>query len=455
MAMRRVVAHFRRLRGDFLRGPRWFPMPSAEEKGRRIPGCFMPLIWGYALLDRILTPQGRMLGAVYLAIAFYSTILTRSPAVILFFVLSGVLFFNLAAGFLFFPRVRIVRKVPERVSCGVEFRISYTLFNRSFLPCFDLAADPQLVMRNLQCTDGCVPRLTLLPKCEGTFSRGFRILKRGVYRLPCPLAETGFPFQLFKLSRTADQMQQIICQPAYTPLRTLRLPDGSAKNSESVNTVSAVGESMDFYGCREYRTGDDPRKIHWIASAKRGQFVIKEFQEEKLSRAALIMDNTLLAGRETVFGVLKKLFLLKPLRAGRDDAPFEAAVSLAASIAVSLSERDFVVDFFAAGSEVHHFRTGRNHMTKDGFLDLLASLKPTDGIGRFRRITPDDISGIASSGAVYLILLSVDSESEKLYRSLAETGVPLKTFLIAGKTGPAWAETLCTEDILNGKAGEL
>lgn len=62
---------------------------------------------------------------------------------------------------------------------------------------------------------------------------------------------------------------------------------------------------MDFYGCREYRTGDDPRKIHWVASAKHAQFVVKEFQEEKLSRAALVMDNSLAAGREPVLSMLK------------------------------------------------------------------------------------------------------------------------------------------------------
>ena len=92
----------------------------------------MPLIWGYALLDRILTPQGRMLGAVYLAVSFYSMILTRSPAVILFFGLSGVFFFILLAGLLFFPRITIVRKAPSRVSCGTPFRIFYSLENRSF-----------------------------------------------------------------------------------------------------------------------------------------------------------------------------------------------------------------------------------------------------------------------------------------------------------------------------------
>ena len=152
---------------------------------------------------------------------------------------------------------------------------------------------------------------------------------------------------------------------------------------------------------------------------------------------------------------LKKLIQLKPLGGRFDDTLFEAAVSLTASIATSLSENDFVVDIFAAGSEIHHFRTGRNHMTQEAFLDLLASLKPTTGISRFSRITPGEINGIASSGAVYLILLSIDPESEKLYKSLVNTGAPVRVFLITSKGGPAWVETIRADDILNGKAGEL
>ena len=352
--MRKFADRCRRFWEGFLNGPRWFSVPSAGKKGRYVSSSLMLFLWIYALLDRFLTPQGRMFGAVYLAVSFYSMILTRSPAVVLFFVLSGVIFFNLITGLLFFPRIRIARKVPSRVSCGSEFRIFYTLFNRSFLPCFDLTADSSLSMRNFKCMDQAVSRMTLMPKQEGTFPRRFKILKRGVYKLPCPLIETGFPFQLFKLSRTAGQVQQIICHPAYTQLRSLRLPDGSAKNNESVNTVSAEGESMDFYGCREYRTGDDPRKIHWVASAKHAQFVVKEFQEEKLSRAALVMDNSLAAGREPVLSMLKKLIQLKPLGGRFDDTLFEAAVSLTASIATSLSENDFVVDIL---QQVRRFTT--------------------------------------------------------------------------------------------------
>lgn len=453
--MSRFTEKCSRFRKGFLEGPPWFAMPFSGKKDQYVSRTLLLSLWLYALLDRILTPQGRMFGAIYFAITCYSLILTRSPAVILFFVLSGVLFFDIIAGLLFFPRIRITRNVPSRVTRGCEFRISYTIENRSSLPCFDLTADTSLYMKYLIHTDTDISRLTLAAKQEGVFSRGFRIRKRGIYTLPCPLIETGFPFQIIKLSRMARQYQKIICHPDYTQLRSLKLPDGSARSNDSVNTISSIGESMDFYGCREYRTGDDPRKIHWVASAKHAQFVVKEFQEEKLSRAALIMDNSLAANKESLLSLGRKLLLLKSVRGRYNDAPFEAAVSLTASIATSLSSHDFVVDIFAAGSEIHHFRTGRNNMTQEAFLDLLASLEPTTQSGRFNRITPQDINNIASSGAIFLILLGIDKESEKLYRSLTATGAPVRAFLISSGPGPAWTETIRAEDILNGKAGDL
>ena len=94
-------------------------------------------------------------------------------------------------------------------------------------------------------------------------------------------------------------------------------------------------------------------------------------------------------------------------------------------------------------------------MTQEAFLDLLASLEPSKETERFRRITPEDIRTIASSGAVCLVLLSIDPESEKLHRDLADTGVPIRTFLISSVPGPAWVETIRADDILRGKADEL
>ncbi len=447
---------FRRLKEGFLNGPPWFVLPARRTKQAYQSPTLLCAAWGYALLDRVLTPQGRLFGIVYLAVTLYASILTRSPAVILFFILSGVIFFNLFSILLFFPRLKLERRVPSRVTCGCDFEIQYTIRNRSaFQPCFDIVPDATMMMKELKAQDSTFYRMTLFPKQEGRIRRKYRILKRGIYHLPCPLAETAFPFQILKISRMERVRQSIICHPAFVPLRTLALPDGSAGNNESVNTVSSVGESMDFYGCREYRTGDDPRKIHWVASAKRAEFVVKEFQEEKLSRASILLDNSLAGFKETPRTLFRKLLSLKPVTLSVNDAPFEAAVSLTASIATSLSGRDFIVDFFAAGSEIHHFRTGRNHMNREAFLDILASLGSTTRENRFDKITQDAISTIASTGAVFMILLSIDEESRKLYQTLINTGTPVRVFLISDHPGPLWAETIPAADILQGKAREL
>lgn len=448
----RLPATLRRLEAAYRAGPSWLAVRKSSSAFT--PGV-LPLIWIYGWMDRVLTPQGRIFCAVYLGIAFYSTILTRSPAVILFFILSGVLLVDLLVGLVFFPILRIGRHVPERVACNTEFQIRYEVFNRSILPCFDLTADASMLFRPLLATDPATPRMTLAPKENGWLIRRFRLTRRGVYRLPRTTVESAFPFQILKISRLGGGGDRIICHPAWLELRSLKLPDGSAARAESLKTVSSEGDSMDFFGCREYRTGDDPRKIHWAASAGRSQLVVKEFQEEKLSRAALILDNFPPEEPERLLRRLRDFLLLRSGRKTDAADAFEAAVSLTASIVAALSKRNFAVEFFAAGSELHHFRTGRGGMTQDSFFDLLSALEPGKTRRRFRKITPDDLDQIASTGAVFLILLSADEEAEKLYRSMIDAGAAVRVFLLAETPGPHWTERIGIHDVLAGKAGDL
>ena len=80
----RLPATLRRLEAAYRAGPSWL---AVRKSSSAFPPGVLPLIWIYGWMDRVLTPQGRIFCAVYLGIAFYSTILTRSPAVILFFIL--------------------------------------------------------------------------------------------------------------------------------------------------------------------------------------------------------------------------------------------------------------------------------------------------------------------------------------------------------------------------------
>lgn len=419
-----------------------------------------PTIQTARLLDRLagrfFTAAGRVLLAAYVLLAFFALLLTRSPAFLLFLLLTGL--FLLDGLFkLFFPRrIRIERLPPPRAVCGIPFEIRTRIRNGSFLPAWDFSLNSNL-RPALKPLDRPPVLYTLLPHSEQVIRQKYLLTRRGVYDLPPANAEGVFPFRLMKAVRRGQLRQELICHPAYTEFRSLRLPSGARlQGSESMSSTPASGDSLDFLGCREYRAGDDPRKIHWSASARRNRLVVKEFQEEKQSSAAIVLDNYCPSPVRDLRTVLKKMFTFKAFSLLPSDQPFEAAVSLTASIAHSLSAQNFTVDVFASGSEIHHFRTGRRAMTFESFLDLLSSLECSRAEQRFNRLSSADLNRIAASGSVFLILLHLDPESEKLCRELRKRGASLRVFLLDPPDGaPAWTEALSSAEILEKRRDEL
>ena len=148
---------------------------------------------------------------------------------------------------------------------------------------------------------------------------------------------------------------------------------------------------------------------------------------------------------------------LQPLQRSADRT-FEAAVSLTSSIARSLAARNFVIDLFASGSEIHHFRTGRNAMNFESFLDLLASLEGCRSEKRFDSLPGSDLNRIAAAGSVILILQRIDTETEKLYRQLLRRGAEIRVLLLTDDDGtsvPDWAERLTSAEILENRRRTL
>ena len=95
-------------------------------------------------------------------------------------------------------------------------------------------------------------------------------------------------------------------------------------------------------GTREYREGDPIRNIHWRSWARRGEPVVKEYQEEYFCRIAHRARHV-------------------PARGGprrRTSGAFEAAISVVASIADYFSRSEYIVDILAAGPDVYEVSAG-------------------------------------------------------------------------------------------------
>jgi uncharacterized protein (DUF58 family) len=143
------------------------------------------------------------------------------------------------------------------------------------------------------------------------------------------------------------------------PDTALRGEWGGAGQSTN-RAVSTHGD--DDVATREYRHGDDLRRIHWRTTARRGELTVRREEQPWESRAAVLLDARLVAHR--------------------GDGPassLEWAISAAASVSRHLAQRGFDVRLVTdAGGEVSSSALGAAGF--DGaMLDVLAGLSPSNG----------------------------------------------------------------------------
>jgi uncharacterized protein (DUF58 family) len=223
---------------------------------------------------------------------------------------------------------------------------------------------------------------------------------------------------------------RLLALPRRYPVPSLHFHDGRRYQRGGVSLAQSVGEEDEFVGLREYRPGDPPRRIHWRSFAKRGEPIVKEYQDEFFVRYGLLLDS---------------------FAAGIDEARFEAAVSAAASIAAAERGPEALLDLLFVGDRAYCFTAGRGLGQTEQLLEILACVTP-------RRDQPFSqwlsmVAGHAPElSACVCILLDWDEERRQLLNLLQSQGVETVVLVIGPpRMSPepgvrvATVETLATE----------
>jgi uncharacterized protein (DUF58 family) len=115
-------------------------------------------------------------------------------------------------------------------------------------------------------------------------------LRRGLCTIGPALLITRFPFGLFEHARLVAPTDELI---VYPPLGHLA---GGWVTFGGVGTTSATRPRLpsrapeEFHALREFRTGDNPRHIHWRTTARRGQLMVREFEPQSTLDTALVLE---------------------------------------------------------------------------------------------------------------------------------------------------------------------
>jgi uncharacterized protein (DUF58 family) len=194
---------------------------------------------------------------------------------------------------------------------------------------------------------------------HGESSKDVNILfrRRGLYGARSFTAQSGFPFILFTAERAMQVAGEVLVYPALRDVGDI-VPDNRGTAEEDALRMAGAGEEI--YSIRDFRYGDDLRRIHWKASAKVSDLMVKEYAAYELRRTTIILDNRKTGG----------------IRKGRDaDEVFEEAVSLCASLAKYFIDMGHLVRVVSA-RKVIPFGSGDEQLFK--VLDILATIAEED-----------------------------------------------------------------------------
>jgi uncharacterized protein (DUF58 family) len=163
----------------------------------------------------------------------------------------------------------------------------------------------------------------LLGRVRGRFATG-------------PLSvRTVDPFGLVQLDRQFVATSEVMVTPRVVPLPTIRTIGGGGSTGESrPHRVGVVGQ--DDALVREYRQGDDVRRIHWRSTARWGDLMVRREEQAWDPSASIVLDSrgSAHAGR----GMQNSL---------------EWAISAAASIGIHFLDDGFAIEIYEADGSLH------------------------------------------------------------------------------------------------------
>jgi uncharacterized protein (DUF58 family) len=128
-----------------------------------------------------------------------------------------------------------------------------------------------------------------------------------------------------------DPVDVVICPRVHAVVAPRRGGGGEPAAHVEGARAPALEPLGEFLALREYEPGDDPRRVHWRSSARRGELVVRQDEAASPGRVVLLLDT-----RPEVY----------------DEEQFEVAVEAVASLAVSLRRAHAPVEVVTTSGEL-------------------------------------------------------------------------------------------------------
>jgi uncharacterized protein (DUF58 family) len=236
---------------------------------------------------------------------------TTSPGLLLATAVTGVLLLLAIADALAIParsHITLRRTVPESVGLGDTTEAEYQL-DSSWPLALGLELHDALTaavervagstrgagLADTAFTPAAAPwrlaRLIVPPRGRAVLRTGLRGRERGDHALGPVVVRVQGPLGLAARTLEYSPGGRIAIVPSIAGVRRYRLLALQHRLREAgIRTIRRRGEGTSFAWLREYVEGDDPRRMDWKASARRGKLITREFTVEQGQTVVIAID---------------------------------------------------------------------------------------------------------------------------------------------------------------------
>ena len=252
-------------------------------------------------------------------------------------------------------KLTITRDIyPEFAPQGAPLTVKVTILNEGSL--IDEVVVEDVLPAGITKIDGKSSTFTVL-EAQGKVELEYTIeAQRGEYKGYEILVYASDFLRFFELSFIYRTAPQLVVHPHYPKLDRIKIRPPQTRGFAGPIPARQGGTGVDFWGVREYQTGDSQRQINWRLAARASQdLYVNIFEQERVADIGLIVDARLRANIVTRSGSL-----------------FEHSVHAAAALAENFLDDGNRVSLLIYGSGMSRVLSGYGRMQRDRILRELS-----------------------------------------------------------------------------------
>lgn len=247
---------------------------------------------------------------------------------------------------------------PDHAPQGTPITVKLTVTNQS--QAIDELVIKESLPNGIQRIDGKASIVTLLPpqaRIELEYSIKAHRGQYDIYEMTACARDFGGFFELLSTYRSDPHL---VIHPRYPKLDRIKVHPPQTRGFAGPISARQGGTGIDFYGIREYQSGDPERQINWKMAGRNDQELFTNiFEQERVADVGLILDAR------------QRMNVSSPY-----DSLFEYSVRATAALAENFLADGNRVSLLVYGSCIERVFPGYGRIQKDRILKALARTRP-------------------------------------------------------------------------------